>query len=187
MLNKIVEKCNKPTVTNYNNQNVYNYIVNNIKPTTNVDIEMDKPLTKKEIEIIKNNPVLEGSYLYIHGRFIDKRENSEQLIVCCDLSRNKFSYYNGENKWVIDMKLKSFFKKIFNKIVNIHTSELEFNPMKDDVFEFIDNTGEKIKRYEELKNILENKQTKLLNKLYKDVYIDNTFISKHKDELDNII
>jgi hypothetical protein len=185
MLNKIVEKCNKPAVTNYNNQNVYNYIVNNIKPTTNIDIEIDKPLTEKEIDIIKNNPVLEGSYLYIHGRFIDKRDNSERLIVCCDLSRNKFSYYNGDNKWVIDMNLKKFFKKIFDKIVNIHTSELEFNPIKDDVFKFIEYTGNKIERYEELKNILDNKQTKLLNKLYKDSRIDDKIIIEHQNKINN--
>jgi hypothetical protein len=182
--NQICELITKVASSNktINNQNVYNYIVNNIKPSTNIDIEMERPLTNEEIELIKDKPVVEGSYLYIHGRFIDGRKNSERLIVCCDLARSKFSYYNGDNKWVVDIKLKKFFEKVFEKIVNVHTGSFDFEKDKYDVFEFIDETGNKIQKYDNLKKVLKTNQTKLLHRLYDDIKIDKKFINSHQDE-----
>ncbi|MBA42842.1 MAG: hypothetical protein CMF62_02395 [Magnetococcales bacterium] len=181
-ISELITKVTSSSKTINNNQNVYNYIVNNIKPSTNIDIEMERPLTEEEIAIIKNKPVIEGSYLYIHGRFIDGRKNSERLIVCCDLARNKFSYYNGDNKWVIDMKLKRFFEKVFEKIANVHTGSFEFEKDKNDVFEFIDEAGNRIKKYDNLKKVLKTNQTKLLHRLYDDIKIDKKFIDSHQDE-----
>ena len=185
---KIIEIINKNnsnttinnTTNNTKNKNVYNYIVNNVKPSTNVYIELEKPFTKEEIDNIKNKSALEGSYAYIHNRFINKRDYDEKILVCSDISRNKFSYYNENNEWVIDMKLRNLSELIFNKICKIVNNPLEFDSNKHNYEQFLDETKKQIELYEELKNTLKTKPTKLLNKLSKDTYIDEKYISKHK-------
>ncbi|MBA42797.1 MAG: hypothetical protein CMF62_02170 [Magnetococcales bacterium] len=182
--NQLLDKLANSNKTINNNQNVFNYIVNNVKPTTNVDIEMDKPLTEKEIKLIQEHSVVEGSYLYIHGRFIDGRNNSERLIVCCDIARKKFSYFNKDNKWIVDIKLKKFFEKVFEKIVNVHTGTIEYDEKKYSVVEFTDFVGKKIEKYDKFKKLLKNNQNELLYKLYDDVRIDKKFIDSHKNEIE---
>ncbi|MBA43205.1 MAG: hypothetical protein CMF62_04240 [Magnetococcales bacterium] len=181
LIEKLIENSSNTTINNNTkNQNVYNYIVNNVKPSTNVHIELEKPFTKEEIDNIKNKSVLEGSYAYIHNRFINKRDYDEKILVCSDISRNKFSYYNENNEWVIDMKLRNLSELIFNKICKIVNNPLEFDSNKHNYEQFLDETKKQILLYEELKNTLKTKPTKLLNKLSKDTYIDENYISKHK-------
>ena len=179
---ELLKEKNKNTTINNTtkNKNVYNYIVNNVKPSTNVYIELEKPFTKEEIDNIKNKSALEGSYAYIHNRFINKRDYDEKILVCSDISRNKFSYYNENNEWVIDMKLRNLSELIFNKICKIVNNPLEFDSNKHNYEQFLDETKKQILLYEELKNTLKTKPTKLLNKLSKDTYIDENYISKHK-------
>ncbi len=165
---------------NTKNQNVYNYIVNNVKPSTNVQIELEKPFTEEEINSIKDKSALESSYEYIHNRFINNRKADEKLLVCSDVSRNKFSYYNENNEWVIDMKLRNLSELIFDKIVKIIHIQLEFDSNKDDYEKFLKDTLKQIKLYNELKNTLKEKPAKLLNKLYKDTIIDDNYISEHQ-------
>jgi frataxin-like iron-binding protein CyaY len=197
LIDKLIEKSNSinTTLTNSNsnnsnntintkNQNVYNYIVNNVKPSTNVQIELEKPLTPEEIINIKDKSPLEGSYDYIHNRLINKRDYDERLLICSDISRNKFSYYNENNEWVIDMKLKNLLELIFDKISKIVQNQLEFKKNKYDYEKFLEETLKQINLYNELKNTLKEKPTKLLNKLYKDTQIDDNYILKHKNLVD---
>ncbi|MBA43228.1 MAG: hypothetical protein CMF62_04355 [Magnetococcales bacterium] len=170
---KIIELVNKSNTTNItnNNQTVYNYIVNNIKPTTNIHSELEKPLTDEEIQYITANPALDGVYFFINNRFLKDRSNDEKILVCCDVARNKYYYFGKDDKWHLDMKLKYFFKQVYNKLSNIYIKHIEFNTSEYDKKKFLDKVQKQVDGYNGLNKTLKDKPIKLLHKINKDTII----------------
>jgi hypothetical protein len=166
---ELINKSNKPNVTN--NQTVYNYIVNNIKPSTNIHSELEKPLTGEEIHYIKSNPALEGVYFFINNRFLKDRNDDEKILVCCDVARNKYYYFGKDNKWHLDMKLKYFFHQVHDKLRTIYIKPINYDPLEHDKNDFLEQVSHQIDGYDGLNKTLKDKPIKLLNKINKDTII----------------
>jgi hypothetical protein len=180
--NKIINTNNSNNKIITKNQNVYNYIVNNVRPSTNIQIELNKPLTVKEITMIKTESALDSSYKFITQRFIKNRKCSERLIVCCDMARRKFGCFGENDEWYLDPKLKTFFEIIFNKISDVYTNKIEYNPDDSNKEEFIQNVKSNTDGYFNYKDCLKDNPISLSDRISKDTLVNKEFILKHKAE-----
>ncbi|MBA43223.1 MAG: hypothetical protein CMF62_04330 [Magnetococcales bacterium] len=165
IIEKIVKKNDTTTNNITNNQTVYNYIVNNIKPSTNIHNELEKPLTTEEIDYISSNPPLEGIYFFINNRFLKDKSDNEKILVCCDVARNKYYYFGKDNKWHLDMKLKYFFHQVHDKLSSIYIKPIEFDTIEYDKKNFLLQVKKQIDGYDGLNKTLKDKPTQLLNKM----------------------
>jgi hypothetical protein len=145
--------------------------VNNIKPSTNIHSELEKPLTNEEIEYIQVNPALDEVYFFINNRFLKDRSDGEKILVCCDIARNKYYYFGKDNKWHLDMKLKYFFEQVYDKLSNIYIKPIEFNSSENNKKQFLDKVQKQIDGYDGLNKTLKDNPIKLIHKINKDTII----------------
>jgi hypothetical protein len=162
------EKINRP--------NVYNYIVNNVKPTTNVKIELSKPLTLKEKSYLKKIGAKYAVYEVIYQRLVEDRSEDSTILVCFDPSRDKFCYLDENYNWITDFKLF----KLINTLIK---------PLLDDIFlkNKANNYSEMMlfnENFLEYNKIIDGKNKYVINKLKNVTSLDADFISKHKKILD---
>jgi hypothetical protein len=177
IVKSLIEKQN--IITNNNNKTTYksvkNYIINNVRPETNVNFELDKPLTDNEIKFIEDNEPLDGTYLFIHGRLIKDRNAQNKLLICFDFSRKKFSYFGKENKWIDDFDLKKLKNLVHNKLEDCY---FKIHQYQEDVSNELqaEITNKNIKRYNDFRDLFKDNNIKIIKKIIDDVKVSNKFI-----------
>jgi hypothetical protein len=180
ILDSILDKSVLNTINNTNTStNIHNYIINNVRPQTNVKIELDKPLTEDEIKLIDENNPLDGTYLFIYGRLIKDRTEKDKLLICYDFSRKKFSFFGEENNWVDDIGLKKFKNMIYEKINNcyVRVHKDQNNLSNEEQLKLMD---EFLTRYRDFEDLFKgDRNNKIISKLYDNIKINNNFIKNH--------
>jgi hypothetical protein len=168
---KYIKLTDKIIDTKICRPNVYNYILNNVKPTTNVHLELSKPLTNEDRERFKMLGAKYAIYEVIYERLVEGRKEDDMILVCFDPSRDKFSYLDKKFNWITDFKLENLINNLIKPILDDIFLKNEFNPDNFDNFS---------KNWLEYNQVTDGKNKYVINRLKNVTKVSDNFIKNHK-------